>query len=569
MNVLNGSFYFERHAVLSEEIQVSLTGHIDNRNNLLDIFKTKNIQLPVNDQEIIRCAFQIWGLSFVSHLQGGFAVALWDGKNKQLILARDPLGIQQLYYFYDSKKVLFSSRISALLQDSQIPKKLNESMLGQFFTGEFLDYESTFFEKIIQVPPAHVLTFQIGGQLNKKRFWSPEVNKTRIYQDKNQYLEEFYELFESSVRRKIENSSPAGLLLSGGLDSIQICAAAETLRLRNQKMPRLKSVCLMPEGFLCEEKENLEALHERYQTDMEIIDHHSKAQNVFELYLESGEMPYYDAFLTVPLLLQKLAGKGCKSVMTGYGANEYSNLMEFGYLEDLLLTLRLHQLSKEAVRFAKCIHSSAGEVKKMIFMEALREKTPFLVRKFIRERRLNVRTWLRPEFRKKMSLSPPPQLRPFGKLAQDETYHALFEPIIPINLAQMSEAAQKHGMEISHPFMDLPLIEFFLSIPIEIKMEGGYRKNFTQRALAPIMPVPVKTEDDERTLIPFKNPQKRAQLELPHLTRLLSNPKNILYEYVDFKELQKLLNPNSKILNYPLFWRLIRLNNWLEAYWGK
>ncbi len=569
MNRLNGSFYFDRpFPVQTQEIQVMLSGRIDNRSDLLEIFKAENLPLPESGPEIIKAAFKIWGLAFASHLQGEFAAALWDGKNKQLVLARDPLGLKQLYYFHDPKKILFSSRIHSLFENPEVPKKINESMLGQFFTGEFLDYESTFFEKIVQVPPAHILIFQSGSQIQKKRFWSIDTSKTRVYQDKNQYLEEFYGLFESSVRRKMETPAPAGLLLSGGLDSVQICAAGETLRRKNNKMPPLKSACLMPEGFLCEEKENLDSLLKTYQIDVEMIDYHSKAQNVFELYLEPGEMPYYDAFLTVPLLLKKLAAKGCKTVMTGYGANEFSNLMEFGYLEDLLLTFKFGQLSEEAERFAQCVHSPVRDVKKMIFMEVLREKTPYLARKVIRARRLNARKWLRPEFRNKVSTLPPPRLRPFGKLAQDETYHALFEPIIALNLAQMSEAAEKQGLEISHPFMDLPLIEFFLSIPVEIKMEGGYRKNFTQRALAPVMPIPVKTQDDERVFIPFKDEKTRVKLELSRIIALLSNPKCPLYEYIDFNELQKLLNPNSQVLDYPLFWRLIRLDNWLKGTWG-
>ncbi len=570
MNNFEGSFYFEKPFPASnQDIIVSLNGYIDNREELDKIFKSQNFPASTNDQEAVLTAFKIWGASFASHLQGDFAIAVWDGKNNQLLLTRDPLGVKPLFYYQDSEKTIFSSSIKQIFKESSLSKKPNTAMLSQFFMGEFLDYESTFFQGIKQVPPAHTITFQVNGESHLTRFWAPNTNKIEIYPNKQQYLDEFYRLFERSVRNRIKGNSPAGLLFSGGLDSTQIGSMAHTLRQKDTRLPALNSVCIIPEGFLEEDKASLDAFMKRFDPSLDVIDYYSEHQNIFEVYLEPTDTPHYDAFLTVPLLLKRLADKGCQTVLTGYGANEYSNLMEFGYLEDLLLGFKLKKFSSECERLAECMNISGNSVKTMLFMETLREKTPYWIRKLIRQNRINHRLWLRPEFRKQMAPLPPTRLRPFKKLSQNETFHTLFEPIIPINLTQMAEGAQTQGMGIRHPFLDLPLIEFFLSIPVEIKMEGGYRKNFIQQALASIMPIPTRIKDDERAYIPFKDRAARIKLELPVIAQYLSNSKRLIYDYVDYEVLKKqLLNPQLRFHNYPLLWRLVRLANWLELHWG-
>lgn len=573
MPILNGAFHWDAPPAASGNlIHASFTGRLDNKRGLLEQFKTAGVPPVEQDEEFILKAYQLWGLSFPSCLRGDFAIAIWDSRKKQGLLARDPLGLKPLYYFQDSRKILFSSRIRSLFNDPSVPQKPDSRMLGHYFTGEFLDYESTFFDRIQQVPPAHLLVFKNGSPAEKRRYWSPDTIKPRIYRDKNQYLEEFYALFETSVRGRMADSSATGLLLSGGLDSAQICAMAETLRLGDKSLPPLKSVCLLVEGFLAEEKTAVDRLREHYHSDIEIMDYTAvqKSESLFEFYLDPGEIPHYDPFLVRPPLLENLAARGCKTLLTGYGANEFSNLMEFGYLEDLALSFRLGELSREAKRFAKSIHTSGRQAMQIILLEVMREKAPLFVRRLIRRKRLHDRKWLRPEFRKTISPCPPPRLRPFGRLAQDEAYHALFEPQIPLALAQMEEAAGRYGMEISHPFLDLPLIEFFLSIPPEIKMEGGYRKNFIQRSLARIMPFPIREEDDERSYIPFPDLQSRKTLEISRLQRYLSDPGNLIYDaYADYAGVQTLLNPAAASLNIPLLWRLVRLEHWLRAFWGK
>lgn len=487
----------------------------------------------------------------------------------ETVHSRDPLGLNTLYYHDDGTRIVVASRISELLKEPGVPKRPNVRMIGQFLSGEFISYEDTFFEGIRQVPPGHSLTVK-NGRAVLTRFWWPEQIKLRRYADKRDYFEEFRLLFEKSVEEGLGTGSSAGLLLSGGLDSVQVCAVAETLIQKKSFLPRLKSVCLKAEGFLAEENEAVEALAGRFGSAIEFVDYSSGQEHasLFDLFMECGETPHLDGFMTTPLLLRNLANRGCKTVLTGFGANELSLPGETGYLTGLLLSLRPGKFLREARRYSEATLSPFSEVLGMLLGEASREFYPGAVRRMAKKQRNGKKTWLRREFRNLMDSTPALRLRPFREIARNKTCQALFEPLMPLGLAQMSEAAAQYGMEISHPFLNLDLIEFFLSIPPELKTEPGYRKSFVQAALAPVMPVPVKNTDDPRPAVKARPLKERRQVEFARLRRYLSNPDALLFNYADYSGVQALLWPQNPAPDYPTLWRLARLENWLQNFFG-
>lgn len=533
------------------------------------VFRNARLESP----EWITALYEKWGCDFARHLRGEFAIALWDPDLNQHVLARDPLGVKPFYYFWNGEKFIFSSKISGIFAaDASIPKKPNHKMIGQFLCGEFLDPEATFFEGIYQVLPGHTFVLKDGQTIRKNRFWAPQQVIARRYSNQEEYYEEFFYIFQRAVKTRLQTDqkeASVGLLLSGGLDSVQVCAMAESLRQKESSLPSLKSVCLTVEGFLAEEKMAIECLEKQYRSDIELIDFsvQQKQRSMFELFLEIGETPHLDCYLTNSLLLENLSKRNAKVLLTGFGANELSNPMELGYLTEQFLNLNIQKFRHEVERYALCAHLSPKEVRQIVYAEALKEKTPLWARRLLREKRNAQRKWLRPGFRKKMDREPPLRLRPFGRLSQDKSYEALFEPLISLGLAQMEESAERFGMEIRHPFLDLRLVEFFLSIPPQVKLADGYRKGFIQRSLEKIMPFPVKKADNEKCHIPFAKKDVREKIERMRLQKFLARPQSLLYDYVDYRALHKMLRLSA--INFPFFWRLVRLEVWLENHFGK
>lgn len=518
--------------------------------------------------EQIAASYKEKGCDFFPDLNGEFVLVIWDSKKNSLVLARDPVGTKQIYYFASPHNFVLSTRLAYFFKSNILPKKINKTAVAQYLAGELLDYDSTFFEGIRQVPPAHFLTVQPGQTPKLTKFWGPESLQIQSGKKFEDYHEEFFDHFKRAVRSRIDQENPTGLLLSGGLDSSQICAMAETIRLENSDLPPVYSACLVPEGFLEEEKELLGALNQKYGCEIETVPYFEKQSHasLFELFQDQGEMPHNDGFLTVEPLMKKFAEKGCKKILTGFGANELSNPFEMGYLLDLLFGMRASEFLTELKRFSFSRESSAAEAARYVFSEALTEKTPFLLRKQLRRQRNQKRAWLREGFKKEIPEQPALRLRPFKSLALNKPYQALFEPLIPSSLTVMNDCARHYGMEVSHPFLDFKLIRFLLSVPASVKIRDGYRKKFIQTALKDIMPVPVKHRDLDTYLVPLPSLENRRRAEVQNLQKHFSNPEGLLFNYLDHAEVAKIMASPAQVdaIGYPMLWRFARLGAWLD-----
>lgn len=501
-------------------------------------------------------------------LTGDFSAVIWDKKNRRLILVRDPLGIKPLYYLSTPSYFLFASEAQALLGRPGYPLKPNDSMTVQYLTGEFFDPGATFYDSVRQVPPAHAAIVEAGKGPRLEQYWQFQEQNLSAFRDRQDYLDRFYFLFKQSVRCRLKSTAPVGVLLSGGLDSTQITAMAETLRREEPSLPEIKNVCLLVEGFLEEEKKSIDSLQKRYASSIDLIRHGTQESplSTFELFMETGDTPHLDGYLTTPLLLERLRSQGCGSVLSGFGANEIINPFEFGYLEDALLSFRWKLLYSEIQRFAKAVHCRPWELFQGILTQAAIDCAPDFMRSALRLFRRGKSGWLRENYKKLWRLKPAPRPKVFKDLGRRKTWRALTEPLAGYGFAQMDQMGRKYSMEVLFPFLDLRLVEFFLSVPAGLKMEGGYRKNFAQSALAKIVPMPVRKEDDEACFIPSLKLQERINLEISRLQNHLFQPEAPLYQYVHRSSIERMIHDalSTRKVNLPFLWRLARLNAWLQ-----
>ena len=125
-------------------------------------FKTKS------DTEVILAAYSKWGKNCLNKLNGMFSFAIWDKEKRELFLARDPMGIKPLYYFWDNNKLIFSSEIKAILEHD-IPRILNKEALNHYFRVLYVPEPLTMFEGIYKLPPA---TYAIlsNGELKIEKY---------------------------------------------------------------------------------------------------------------------------------------------------------------------------------------------------------------------------------------------------------------------------------------------------------------------------------------------------------------------------------------------------------------
>ncbi len=183
-----------------------------------------------SDTETILHAYRRWGDACLSRLRGMFAFALWDAARQQLLLARDRCGEKPLFYRLDPRGTIqFASELKALLADARVPRELDHDALEHYLAYAFVPGSRCILRGIRKLPPAHALTWSLEtGQVSCWRYWEPAIASppggTAAAMD--DLADELYGLLSDAVRGQLAADVPVGVLLSGGLDSSLVTAAA-------------------------------------------------------------------------------------------------------------------------------------------------------------------------------------------------------------------------------------------------------------------------------------------------------------------------------------------------------
>ncbi len=177
-----------------------------------------------SDTEVIAHAYDEWGDDFLDRLDGMFALALWDGAARRLLLARDRLGEKPLYYTRTNNHFLFASELTALLQHPDVDDALDYEALSEYLALEYTAAPRTILYNARKLEPGCVLTFEQGA-LRHRRYWAirPQGRLDVDYADAVLLLRE---KLEAAVASRLVADVPLGIFLSGGLDSSTVAALA-------------------------------------------------------------------------------------------------------------------------------------------------------------------------------------------------------------------------------------------------------------------------------------------------------------------------------------------------------
>ncbi len=180
------------------------------------VFKSKS------DSETILHAYDQYGSDCVQHLRGMFAFAIWNRRQRRLLLARDRVGIKPLYYFQNERFFAFASEIKALLRIPGIPREVDPESFDQYLALRYVPGPRTMFKNIFRLPPGH--TLEAGnGRIEIKKYWDVTY-RDQSEESPQRQVEHFRYLLEESVRLRLISEVPLGVFLSGGIDSTAILA---------------------------------------------------------------------------------------------------------------------------------------------------------------------------------------------------------------------------------------------------------------------------------------------------------------------------------------------------------
>ncbi|MGH9530567.1 MAG: asparagine synthase (glutamine-hydrolyzing) [Terriglobales bacterium] len=222
------------HQPLSNEdgtIWIVFNGEIYNHRVLREQLEARGHRYRTHcDTETIVHLYEEYGRDCVQHMRGMFAFAIWDSRKRQLLVARDRLGIKPLYYRLTSDSFLFGSEIKVILAHPAVNARFQRAVLPEYLAFGYLSGQETFYDGIRKLMPGYTLELGESGEAHIKQYWDLPIIEEDASRSETYYVQKYREMLEEAVSSHLMSDVPLGVFLSGGLDSSAIAALMTKLR---------------------------------------------------------------------------------------------------------------------------------------------------------------------------------------------------------------------------------------------------------------------------------------------------------------------------------------------------
>ncbi len=457
-------------------------------------FKTES------DTETIVHLYEDEGLNAFAHLNGMFALALWDAPRRRLVLARDRLGKKPLVYRLTSGQLLFASELKSLLSLPQVSREIDPSALDAYLTYQYIPPPRTIFRGIAKLPPGHCAVWQ-EGELKVQPFWNPDFSQEHRC-TQSEAVSQLRETLTSAVQLRMRSDVPLGAFLSGGIDSSLIAALMQ----RESSTPIKTFTIGFPVAeyderpFARRVAQHIGSEHHEEEVApqaMEILPrlvHHYD-----EPFADSSAIPtWYLAEITRRHVTVALSGDGGDELFLGYPRYHAVRLAAFF---DAWPALR----SCFAAKLWQSLPASGRQKSRLRqfkrFSEALRMSPArrYLdwISIFNEPRRAELYS---DEFIVQLSAADPFDYlnaawqRAGKRDAMTAASLADLVTYLPGDLmTKVDIASMAHGLEARCPLLDYRVVELAAALPAKLKFHGGRGKRLLQAAFGDLLPSEVFT----------------------------------------------------------------------------
>lgn len=526
-----------------------------------------------SDTETIVHLYEDLGTDCFAHLNGMFAVAIWDRAKRRIVLARDRLGKKPLFYQWRDRQLLFGSELKALAQSPDFDTQLSPGAIDQFLTYQYVPHPNSIYKCSNKLPPGHVAIVRESG-VDVKNYWNVDWSSEQGIGER-EAASKLDELLRDSIRLRLRSDVPLGAFLSGGIDSSLIVALAQ-----EQLESPLHTFSI---GF---NEADFDETHFARQVAGWVRTDHSEfkvtpsAVSVLDQMVWHYDEPFGDSS-AIPTwyLCQKtrervtvaLSGDGGDELFAGY--DRYRALWLSGWFNRLIPAApilgsrfvqslphsnRQRSFVRRLQRFGEALNQPAArqymnwlqifperiraELYHDDFVERLPNEDPYV---FFES------AWRRVGDRDLISRA---------SLADLVTY-------LPCDLmTKVDIASMAHGLECRQPFLDYRLVEFAASLPVKLKFGFGGGKRLLRKTFGPLLPRQIWTRKKMGFGVPlgdwFKN-------ELRGLTRerLLSNESRC-HQFLKPDAIATLIDQHmtGRINHCYRLWNLLILESWLRKW---
>ncbi|HEY7502222.1 MAG TPA: asparagine synthase (glutamine-hydrolyzing) [Vicinamibacterales bacterium] len=529
-----------------------------------------------SDVEVLVHAYEEYGESFLARVRGMFALALWDGRTRTLVAARDRAGEKPLYYSLTPRGLRLASEIKALLSRPEVDRTIDLESIDQFLTYEYVIAPRTIFKSIQKLPPAHYLVYR-GGHVGIHRYWDAADVELRDWKDADA-AEALRAALGKAVRSQMMSDVPIGLFLSGGIDS-----SAVGIMLRDA--PGGSDVSSFSMGF--DDASYNELPYAREVAALCGTKHHegTVTPNVgalFDRLIVHLDEPFADVSLFPTFLVSQMAQEHVKVVLTGDGGDELFGGYD-AYRAEALATTWAGLMPEGAVRTAEQILAKVPptDKKKGMVNKARRfidglAHAPSSIAQYRWMTFLNARDKARlytPAFQEALLSSDvyEPVRRTLARGSATDFLNRQLYTDLSIYLAddilvKVDRMSMATSLETRAPFLDVDVMELAFSMPGHLKIRNGRRKHIVKEALRELLPARILNRKKEGFSIPMKQ-WLRHELE-PMMKRLLAPERLTSRGIVDPAETSRLIaeHREGRANHAHVLFSLMVFERWAEEF---
>jgi asparagine synthase (glutamine-hydrolysing) len=455
------------------------------------------------DADCLMAAHSRWGAKFPFRVVGEYAFALYDPRERRLILCRDHVGARPLYYHRNNDRLIVSSQLAPLVDLFGISRDLEEEYVaGCMSRGPRVGL--TPYKHIHAVKPSHILTVTESGPVSEDRYWQLEPRREIRFRSDEEYEEAFRYHVRQAVQAPLRTDRPVMIELSGGLDSSTVaCVAAESLRNQLTQTDRFDTVSYVyDESPTSDESKFINCVEERLgQTGIHVRDEDSSFLPPLEADLNVVmPNPMVCSFNYHAALCRLMEETGARVLLTGIGGDQIlgASYDPYPLLADLLLTWKPKALHRELRLWSQTLDKPYIS---LLWQKTIVPVLPRPVQAWCKRDTTNrLPAWFNAEFvaRTKLRERQLPTPDPFGfRLPSDvdrsRSYLSVIKSVSPCYRRELA------CLDSSHPFVHRPLVEFLQAIPFEQFLRPRENRSLMRRALSKVLPEKIarrKTKGD-------------------------------------------------------------------------
>jgi asparagine synthase (glutamine-hydrolysing) len=478
---------------------IAFDGRLDNRDALLDALE---LDRTISDGRIVLAAYDAWGDHCAGRLLGDFAFAVFDERQRRLLLVRDAIGIRPLYYRHGPRLLAFASEIKAILAHPDVAVRPDEDGIADLMmlgTRPLDRQDVTCFAGISALPPAHA-AIVTPDRMTVRRYWDFDTARAlRLTFDET--VEAFREYFFTAVKRRLRSLRPVAISVSGGLDSSSIfCTADRLVRAGAAPCPSIRGISYLgAEGTAADERRFIEAIERHTGSPIEQfpIHPHAVMHSTARDQVHAIEVPFLDTMWGLTCELhRRTTGAGSRVLLLGLWGDQV--LFSPAYLADLASRFRWTGIRRHTREYLR--HFGPQETRvltRRIAFDFVRQFVPRPLVGPMKRARLAVagrrrrKPWFSDEF----------LARALRFEAQPATigagFHSAYARAIYLETRSKyhvhcmewnNKSAARNGVEVAFPCLDRDLLELLMAVPGEIQNRGGVPRAQLREAMNGILP---------------------------------------------------------------------------------